>query len=160
MTLARSLTALLLLSSPATAQPVAATMPSRISFDMLIAGQEQVSWTLNADGTGEAVLRNVPGDEGARGERRIALHASDGEFRWAVDHLSRYRALAQAAPGCAITAEGVMAFRLTWREGGQSHVASFSDNCGGIPTDFFDVMRPLGERMEGWQQSDTPPPAP
>lgn len=147
----------------AIAAPLAAQeqlRPESVAFDMLIAGQEQVSWTLNADGTGEALLRNVPDGVDQRAERRIALAAPDGDYVWAVSHLARYRSLAVAAPGCAITAEGVMAFRLTWREGGQSHIASFSDNCGGIPTDFFDVMRPLGERMEGWQQSDTPPPAP
>ena len=150
--------ALLILAAPIAAQE--SVQPETLAFDMLIAGQEQVSWTLNADGTGEALLRNIPDGVDQRAERRIDLAAPDGDYTWAVAQLARYRTLAVAAPGCAITAEGVMAFRLTWREGGQSHVASFSDNCGGIPTDFFDVMRPLGERMEGWQQSDTPPPAP
>lgn len=154
----RTALALLALAAPVAAQE--SVIPETLAFDMLIAGQEQVSWTLNADGTGEALLRNIPDGVDQRAERRVALAAPDGDYAWAVAQLARYRTLAVATPGCAITAEGVMAFRLTWREGGQSHVASFSDNCGGIPTDFFDVMRPLGERMEGWQQSDTPPPAP
>ena len=156
MTATRLAAVLLLLASPAAAQTAAAAVPSAIGFDMLIAGEEQVSWTLNADGTGEAILRNVPDGEGERTEQRFLLAAPAGEYAWAVAQIARYRALAQAAPGCAITAEGVMAFRLTWREGEQSHVASFSDNCGGVPTDFFDTMRPLGERMEGWQRSDAP----
>lgn len=160
MTAIRLAAAFLLLASPAAAQSDAAPLPTAIGFDMLIAGEEQVSWTVNADGTGEALLRNVPDGEGERTEQRIALAAPQGDYAWAVAHLARYRALAQAAPGCAITSEGVMAFRLTWREGDATHVASFSDNCGGVPADFFDVMRPLGEKMEGWQQGDAPPPAP
>ena len=154
----RTALALLALAAPVAAQE--SVQPETLAFDMLIAGQEQVSWTLHADGTGEALLRNIPDGVDQRGEQRIALAAPDGDYTWAVTQLARYRTLAVAAPGCAISAEGVMAFRLTWREGGQSHVASFSDNCGGIPTDFFDVMRPLGERMEGWQRPDAPPPAP
>lgn len=160
MTATRLAAAFLLLASPVAAQTDGASQPSRIGFDMLVAGEEQVSWTLNADGTGEAVLRNVPSDSGGRGEERILLRAPEGDFRWAVEHLARYRALASAAPGCTISADGVMAFRLTWQEGNATQIASFSDNCGGVPTDFFEVMAPLGERMEGWQQSDAPPPAP
>ncbi len=137
------------------AQAEEAPAPERIGFAMLIAGNEQMRWTLDADGHGEAVLHDTP-VEGGRADERIALNATREDFGWAVAQIAQYRQYAQAAPGCAITPEGVMAFRLTWLEAGAEHVASFSDNCGGVPTDFFETMRPLGQRMEGWMAKDAP----
>ena len=146
---------LLILAAPASAQE--APLPDSIGFDLLIAGTEQMSWTLGADGRGEALLRGEPGAAGVRTDRRIPLVAPSGGYDWAVRQIAPYRALAVAAPGCAITGDGVMAFRLTWREGGATHVASFSDNCGGVPTDFLATMRPSGERLEGWERPAPPP---
>lgn len=146
-TLIIALIATHILASPAWADvaPI-----DRLSFGMFVAGEEMVSWTLRADGTGEAIMRNVATESGKRVTRRERLLASEGDYRSVIDRLARYRALAVIAPGCTITGEGVMAYRLSWHESGVTYHASFSDNCGGIPTDFFDTMRPIGEQMEDW----------
>jgi hypothetical protein len=119
-------------------------------FGMFIAGEEQGSWTLRADGEGEADFHGVPNGDGPRTSVHQRIAAPEGGYASVLAQVARYRALALPDPGCQITREGVMAFRLSWREAGITYHASFSDNCGGIPTDFFETMRPVGERVEAW----------
>lgn len=118
------------------------------SFTMeivVVGGLRSAGWTLRSDETGLAFDQNQP-------PMREAFAADAGAFADVRARMADYRAMATEGTGCVISSRDVLGFRLTWLEQGRSFTASFSDSCGGIPTDFFDRMRPIGERLNRFMQ--------
>ena len=125
-----------------TGQPLPGEAGARDSFTMeiVVGGIQPAGWTLRSDETGRAFDRNSPPmDE--------AFTADAGAFADLRARLADYRALATAGAGCPVSDRDVLAFRLVWLEQGRQFTTTFADSCGGVPTDFFDRIRPIGQRL-------------
>ncbi|MCT2558831.1 hypothetical protein N0B51_07540 [Tsuneonella sp. YG55] len=73
--------------------------------------------------------------------------AEAGTFAKAREQLARFRGL--AGEPCVPGSTDVLSFRLSWREQGTIHSATFADSCKGIPVGLLDALRPIGQMIEG-----------
>jgi hypothetical protein len=139
--------ALLLVASPAMAQS------DQIHWQMFVGGNAGAEWTIDATGKGEWVMNDarLPG-----GREVLPLTAKPSDYTWIAQKLAIYRPLAKGDAPCTIKPTDTFGFRVTWREAGKPVVATFTDSCGGIPTQFMEHMQPVSARIEALAGADGP----
>lgn len=116
--------------------------PDELAFEILVGSGSAVGFRVDAT---ERVEQFDNNPHRAQTEAEVS-RGKDGTFAKARDQFARYRALADEP--CTPTTTDVIAFRLTWRESGTSHTATFADSCKGIPDDLVATMRPVVEMIE------------
>lgn len=126
--------------------PDEAVARDSITWEMMVGrDSERAGWIFRDDETGAFVQSVFHGREVAEEQ---GFTANAGTFLDVRARLAEYRALASAGEGCPVADSDVLAFRLTWRERGLRHTATFSDSCGGVPSGFLETMRPINQRFD------------
>jgi len=129
------------------AQALALPQDQDIIAVEVITGSDSSGWTIATDGHSSFFDYNrETGAADPAMQQRFVGEAAD--FAFARSQLARYRPLAQDGDGCPIARTDVFGFRLTWVEHGARHTATFTDSCGGIPSDLNAALRPIGQRVD------------
>ena len=140
--------ALLAVASPALAEPA-----DQIHWQMFIGGTAGAEWTIDATGQGEWIMNDARLPDG---REVLPLAAKPADYGWIAERMAVYRPLAKGGAPCPVQSTDMLGFRVTWREAGKPAVATFTDSCGGIPTDFMEHMQPVSARIEALAGADGP----
>ena len=124
------------------------TPPDEVAFEILVGTGSVGGFRIDANERIEQFDRNP---HSLPTEPEVST-GSAGTYALAHRQFARYRSLAGAP--CAPLVSDVLAFRLSWREAGSIHTATFADSCGGIPTDLVEAMRPIGVVIESGAKPD------
>lgn len=125
----------------------AATPDDSIRFELVTRATQSTGWEIAVDEMGKTFDRDLR-TGAADPSKGAAFTAARGTFDFVRNRLARYRKLARDGAGCPIGTGDVISYRLTWTEHGLIHTATFADSCGGVPSDLFNVLAPVGQRID------------